>query len=152
MLKLQDNGFNEDFLLIGIKIVERDLTRFIYLFNKYLSVKFTRTDDLDVSYGGKVFYHALFEYEDDVCFNHYTIIKNLSFPIINENGGLSLFSESERQFYLLSRYKEFDYLLKINGELIDDWRKDLPLHEFKYIKSYRLLEGLTQKEKQFFYL
>lgn len=152
MLKLQDDGLDEDFLLIGIKIAERDLTRFIYLFNKYLCVKFTRADDLDVSYGGEVFYHALFEYEDGACFNHYTIIKNISFPKINKHDGLSLFPESERQFYLLSRFKEFDYLLKINGELINDWRKNLPLHEFKYIKSYRLLEGLTTKEKQFLYL
>lgn len=152
MLRLQDNDFYDDFLLIGIKVFKYDLTKFIYLFNKHFDTKFKRVEDLDASYEGDVFYHALFVYDDEAAYNYYTIIKNISFPKVNKSDELSLFSESERQFYMLSRYKEFDYLLKINGELIDDWYKDLPLDKFKYIKSFRLIEELTSKEKQFFYL
>lgn len=135
-----------DFQLFGIASNLNDPAQFVYQTNRHFETKFERSEDLDVLIEGKINYYPIFEwndYEQQIC---YYIIKNTAYSLNNPQSIPNLASLFEVTPFLLNQYKQFNYLLKIEG--IPD--ETIPFTENHFIQ--KIAEIQLDKVKSIDYL
>lgn len=144
-LKLWDEE-EVDFQLLGIQSKGMEEHKFVYWLNKTLGFQFSRTQDLDITFGHDRFCFSLYQYDDVYTDIEYFLIKNRSHNNKTENPN-SLFDSVEDSRFLLSKHKIFDYLLKINTNSEDVQLIQLSLVKSIFVQHVNLIENLNKNEK-----
>jgi hypothetical protein len=125
-----------DFQLYGLASAYSDSPQFIYHFNSFFATRFERCADLDVLTNKKISYYPVFEWKNPENRNHYHIIKNVAYALNNPGEIANLASLFEISPYLVSQFKEYNYLLKISG----DENEEIPFYENPFIQKITRLE------------
>ena len=114
-------NLEEKYSLFGIRSKLNDFT-LVYFLNKHLNIKLSRENqDLSIIHFKKKIFFSLFSYYNSDSDNQWSIIKNKNqFKNINKEQN-NLFSNNQMSMlmYFLPEYKNFDFIIKINGLLFN---------------------------------
>ncbi len=138
-----------DFILYGIKSRKTKDYEFIYNVNRALQVNFKRIKDLDVKINNDLYCFSLFFFEDpEEEFESY-IIKNEAQPL-KQTDNTSLFGEFFVTTKLLESKQSWDYLLKVNVDVIENSSFVLSFQSMNEIENIQRIENLKQKDRNKF--
>lgn len=130
-----------DFQLYGLITSYNDSPRLMYHLNLIFETRFERCDDLDVVIDGHLTYFPVFGWEDPQTGDYYNIIKNTAYTVNRKNNGNSLSAMFDLTPALISRFKEYNFLMKVSG----DGYSELPISENSLIQKISRLK--TEKVK-----
>lgn len=139
--------FEEDFTCYAIQTNGMDETKFVYNLNKITGKKFQRVKDLDVNIKNSEYCFSFYAYHDKIKEIDYFLIKNQSHKVHSTDAQPSLFDHIEESEFVLKKYKEYDYLLKIpftdEPIFIDNtiWQQN------SLVQNLHILNKLTPKER-----
>lgn len=125
-----------DFNLYGIISIYSDFPMMIYHVNRAFETKFRRIEDLDVLFTKQLAFFPIFEWFDRISGQCYHIIKNLAYTLGSSENLTNLSSLFEVAPALISQYKEYNYLLKVSGEIDDE----IPFHENTFMQKITKLD------------
>ena len=116
-----DEVFEQPYKLIAIHSSVEDF-KLAYLLNKHLNLRLARTpQDIDLHEGAEHFLFAHFIYEDQQKYCDYHLVSNISRrEAMSGSGEDSLFFGEQlavKKSYLLSEFKQVEFLMKIEDEL-----------------------------------
>lgn len=130
-----------DFELYGLITSYNDSPQLIYHLNRFFETRFERCNDLDVVIDGHLTYFPVFEWENPETGEYYNIIKNVAYTVNQKNNGNSLSALFDLTPALISRFKEYNFLMKATG----DGYSELPISENQFIQKISRLK--TEKVK-----
>jgi len=130
-----------DFELFGLITSYNDSPQLIYHLNRSFETRFERCNDLDVVIDGHLTYFPVFEWENAETGEYYNIIKNVAYTVNRKNKGSSLSALFDLTPALISRFKEYNFLMKVTG----DGYSELPISENQFIQKISRLK--TEKVK-----
>lgn len=125
-----------DFQLYGLVSAYTDSPQLIYHVNQKFGTQFSRCDDLDVVIQKEIMYYPVYEWknvERQIC---YHIIKNGAYTLNNSQEFSNFASLFEVTPFLITQFKEYNYLLRISGE----YSEELPLFENGFLQQITKLE------------
>lgn len=138
----------ENPIIYGIKTTQIEEYTFVYKLNKSLGMQFKRIADLDVTHNERESCHSNYHYHDEISFNDCYLIKNISHSVSRSLQPALLFEEIPEQYFLLKRFKFYDFFLKLSDNIALNPTFRLSLQQQSYIKHIELIE-LTPKEQRF---
>lgn len=141
-----DDDDEEEFLLYGIVAPNIAHHQFIFHVNYQLSTRFQIQPDLDVYVKNKIAHFNNYYFYDCDSKNDCHIIINVSRNLENNEAENSLFSSIEERYYLLEKYKRYNFLLKLVGNPSKEPTFALSLHRLSFVYETKIL-NLTKPEK-----
>ncbi|MRJ07713.1 IPExxxVDY family protein [Ornithobacterium rhinotracheale] len=141
-----EDDYDEAFSLYGIlspNIIEH---KFIYLINYYLATSFHMKPDIDVYIKDSPVKFGNYFYYDRDSKNDCFLIQNISRSIEKIQPQNTLFEMVEEQYYLLERYKRYNFLLKLSGNITKEPTFALSLQKLNFVYETELL-NLSKTEK-----
>lgn len=130
-----------DFQLYGMVASYNDSTQLIYHLNRCFDTRFERSTDLDMLIDGNLIFYPVFAWEAPQTGDYYSIIRNTAYTVNHQNREDSLSSMFELTPALISGFKEYNYLLKVEC----DQFSEIPLTENAFIQKISKLR--TEKVK-----
>lgn len=130
-----------DFQLYGLISSYNDTTQFIYHTNRCFETCFLRDLDLDVVIDKHLTYFPIFKWEEPETGSYYSIIKNTGYTNEQKRTGNELFELFDMTPPLIAKYKDYNFLLKVNGDENDEIR----ISENEFIQ--RITKLRTEKIK-----
>lgn len=144
---LLDEIEEDEFIYYGIIFRAYPEYKLIYKINQTLNYSFYREEDLDSRFNQETFYYSIYtmniNYEDVPIY----LIKNKSHnkEIQLEN---SLFSDVNSFHFLLQRFKNFEYILKLNINLTQPHQIPLSLQSAGLAITLQKIDLLENEKKR----
>jgi len=145
-----DDLYEEEYSLIGIHSALEDYN-LAYLLNKTLNTRFYKSkNDLEFVIEKKKATFSLYNYENVTYDLDYFLISN-SFRSENKAISNNLFLTSETKIYLIPEEKKVDFLLKICGELKDEFVTTIinKIKNIEHVITAYSIDKNTLKSKDF---
>lgn len=102
-----------DFQLVGVNSSFESSFQFIYHLNQEFNTYFQRIKDLDILINQQEFFFSTFHWYDSFHKMDYYIIENKPIEIDLKNIAVDLSQLFDDEIYLIERYKDFNYILKV---------------------------------------
>lgn len=136
-----------NFNVIGLQSTLNEDFRFVFHINQYFHTRFERIHDLHILHKKEPFTFSVFQFIDEQNHCKYTLYRNESFvKEISDTNDFSLFSSFDTKHFLLPQYKQFNYLVKMEGEQLDEI--SLHLHQNSFINYVFTIPLKTLKNKE----
>ncbi len=103
------------FLLYGIQTLPLDEYKWIFHLNQKLNIQLSRIQDFTLQKNAISYSFSQYHYHNTSQLLDIDVFSQLSLPTEAPSDENSLFEKEIRQEYLLPKYKNFQYILKLNS-------------------------------------
>jgi hypothetical protein len=133
-----DFQYEDSSQLLLIKTQPIAIHKFVFNLNNHLNIKFLCKNNhlLNINHTFYSHFYYQFEYHDGENIEEIELFQNESLPNTVDSDENSLFSSIEEVNYLIPEYKKFNYLIKFNSLLFQNFSLDL--------QNYNLVLGIKE--------
>lgn len=135
---IDDSNEEDTSKVLLVKTQPIAIHKFVFDINKLLNIKFLCGNNHEINKNNTFFSHFYyhFEYNDGESSGKVELFQNESLSKIIETSNISLFLSVEEVNYLLSEYKKYNYLIKYNSLLFQNFSLNL--------QNYNLAIGIKE--------